>query len=120
MMRCALPELVIGDIFIVKYKKDIKVFELNDIALWEELQVIKTVDIYEHRMRYLPRKADKIKFKQVKDKAKFTLKHGDIVTVQCRKDSTPYQVRVRSGWKNPEIIGQVHFQKMMNPTGVFR
>jgi len=120
MMRCALPELVIGDTFTVKYKNDSMLLKLVDIALWEELQTIKTIDVRQCKLGYYPSKEDKIKLQKQRKASKFVLRHGDIVTIKCRKDSTPYQISVDHGYKNENVLRDVHLNKLMNPTGAFR
>jgi len=115
MMRCAVPEIRIGDLVKVTLAKDSKVYELVDIAVWNKAQTIKTIEMQELKLPYDPTKKDKILFKKKQSKAKIRLRHNDRIMIKTKTDAKPYQVFVSSAYQNDKEIGKVFFTKLMNP-----
>jgi NMD protein affecting ribosome stability and mRNA decay len=112
-----IPELRIGDIVEVKCGKESKIFELEDIACWEKVHEIKTINMEEkkfYKYHFDTMKAMKEAKQKILKKAKWTLYNDDKIIIKCSHDSTFYTVWVRrDNSYNPEEITFVSFQKVM-------
>jgi hypothetical protein len=112
-----LPQVEIGDIIIVKHKINSKVFELEDIACWEKHHSIKTIGMVEKKFNswsYETKQELKQAVKDCKERAKFIIKDKDMILIQCKHDSIPYNVGVWCGNSyNADEMTSVSFQKLM-------
>ena len=112
-----IPELRLGDIVEVKHGKESKIFELEDIACWEKVHEIKTINMEEkkfYKYQFDTKKALQEAKEKTLKKAKWTLYNDDKIIIRCSHDSTFYTVWVRCGNSyNPKEITSVSFQKVM-------
>lgn len=114
-LRCAIPEIKVGDLVKVTLAKDSRVYELVDIAVWNKAQTIKTIEMQELKLPYDPTKKDKQVHKKKLAKAKIKLRHNDRILIKTKTDTKPYQVFISSAYQNDKEIGKVFFTKLMNP-----
>lgn len=116
-MKCNVPIIKIGDLVKVTMKNDYRVYELTDVAVWQNSLLIKTIEMTYLELPYDPSKRDKKNYKNKINKAKIRLRRNDRILIKTKHDIATYGVFVTGQYQEESKIGKVFFTKLINPSG---